>query len=458
MSDAETADAATAPMQRIDVAALIAPIHADDPCGPDLEEQGDLDFSNFHNNGASLLDQNFFAFDRAKAKLPEWIAEGEKLFARSRDVRLSTMIAKFAIIDRNLALFVRHLVALARLLETRWETLRPAPYEGDHSYMLSFAQSLDDLKTTGLPLEHLPVARHARLGVLNYRMQLVSSGAVAPRVWKNEDEEEVTETYPDVEEIARAMADVAIDDLAAMRDQLLAAEAALALMREVSIAHVGHKDALTFKILAPKLKGMAEWLDRCVALRDPARALNPAAAAEPGDGGDVADAASSAPQAGAAPSAPGISPPVESSQDAAAALAALDAYFARCEPSNPALLLVRQAAQLVGKSYLDALRTLAPSFTDSARIALGRIDALAVQVERLADFATIDPSYETSTIDYAPANRADAVALMGATIAYFTRAEPSSPAPLLLERAQRMCGKDFLSILREMLPPDALKP
>ena len=37
-------------------------------------------------------------------------------------------------------------------------------------------------------------------------------------------------------------------------------------------------------------------------------------------------------------------------------------------------------------------------------------------------------------------------------IRYFERAEPSSPVPLLLRRAQRLVDKNFLDILRDLAP------
>jgi type VI secretion system protein ImpA len=35
---------------------------------------------------------------------------------------------------------------------------------------------------------------------------------------------------------------------------------------------------------------------------------------------------------------------------------------------------------------------------------------------------------------------------------YYARSEPSSPVPLLLRRAQRLVGKNFLDLLRDLAP------
>jgi type VI secretion system protein ImpA len=54
-------------------------------------------------------------------------------------------------------------------------------------------------------------------------------------------------------------------------------------------------------------------------------------------------------------------------------------------------------------------------------------------------------------------NRQDATRALDAVAAFFRTNEPSSPIPLLLERAKRLVAKDFLEVLAE-LAPEALGP
>ena len=49
-------------------------------------------------------------------------------------------------------------------------------------------------------------------------------------------------------------------------------------------------------------------------------------------------------------------------------------------------------------------------------------------------------------------NQQDAKNMLDRIIAYYARSEPSSPVPMLLERAKRMVGADFLTIIKEMAP------
>src|SRR6185436_7102658 len=49
-------------------------------------------------------------------------------------------------------------------------------------------------------------------------------------------------------------------------------------------------------------------------------------------------------------------------------------------------------------------------------------------------------------------SREDVIRTLDKLCAYFTQHEPSSPVPLLLNRAKRLISKDFLEILRDMAP------
>lgn len=48
--------------------------------------------------------------------------------------------------------------------------------------------------------------------------------------------------------------------------------------------------------------------------------------------------------------------------------------------------------------------------------------------------------------------RGDALRALDAVCEFLSRSEPSNPAPLLIRRAQRLIGSDFLDIMRDMVP------
>ena len=50
------------------------------------------------------------------------------------------------------------------------------------------------------------------------------------------------------------------------------------------------------------------------------------------------------------------------------------------------------------------------------------------------------------------AGRDDVLLLIDKICAYYARAEPSSPVPLLLKRARRLVNKEFIEIMRDLAP------
>jgi type VI secretion system protein ImpA len=49
-------------------------------------------------------------------------------------------------------------------------------------------------------------------------------------------------------------------------------------------------------------------------------------------------------------------------------------------------------------------------------------------------------------------SRDDVVRMLDRICEYYERNEPSSPVPLLLRRAKRLVSKDFMEIMRELVP------
>jgi type VI secretion system protein ImpA len=208
-------------------------------------------------------------------------------------------------------------------------------------------------------------------------------------------------------------------------------------------------------------------LNGVVAKRDPSAASGPSAADAEADAAE-----------GRAPVSAGN---IASSADAAAALAAVADYFARHEPSNPALLLVRQTEQLIGLSFVEVMRILVPTHMEQAAIAIGGEHFFELPVERLSSLIAAsddanqgwDSSADSDSGDAeaaangaAAANgkpqmtattRQQAFSLLEQAAAYYRAAEPSSPVALLAERARKLAERDFLSLLKDVLPESALK-
>ena len=135
------------------------------------------------------------------------------------------------------------------------------------------------------------------------------------------------------------------------------------------------------------------------------------------------------------------------------ALASAFGYFAASEPTSPALLLIRQARETLGKNLYEVMKLLAPPHADAARVFVGPDGAFTVPVKSLSNAPS--PAIQTAPAEPA-ASRAAALALIEAVAAHMQKAEPSSPVPYLLDRARNLATRDFVSLLQDVLSDEAI--
>jgi type VI secretion system protein ImpA len=518
-------------MAGMDLAALTDPVSADEPSGPDLDLEGDPDYLNFMARAEGLLPASFFSrsdgkpFDRTSIDFAAEFEAAKPLLERTRDIRLITLLTRFQILNRDLSGFVTGVEAIVKLLDESWEDVHPRAEGGDYMLRMTAIETLDDSPTVILPMQFLPLALHRRHGQINFRAYMIAVGEVRPQ-------EDVEESL-DVPGIERALMEVDLPPLVETLRQFDALKALLARVREVWIDRAGFEQPANLEKsgeLAGRIIGL---LNGIVVKRDPSLAVTApeaAAAAEQGEG-----------------EAKIATGPITSRIEVSQALAGAADYFARREPSNPALLLVRQAEQLVGRSFVDAMRLLVPNFFDQAFIAIGGTHVFDLPIERLsaliegdaapqeensdasgeetvdeslpsdyADFITEDAeaaeaeekpeaadetseeagdgevveetaSEETASEEVAseeaasedaagdeavtqtvapvarPAGvptvntRQHAFTLLDQVSGYYRLVEPTSPIPVIIEQARRLAERDFMYLLREVLPDQTLR-
>jgi type VI secretion system protein ImpA len=258
---------------------------------------------------------------------------------------------------------------------------------------------------------------------------------------------------------------------------------ALSRLRKIWIDHAGFEQAVNLDKSVQLAGRIVALLNGIVAKRDPTAALAdagaaPAAAQESEDSGPAESAAPSVPMG-----------QLTTRADVADALAAVVAYFSHAEPSSPALLLARQAQQLVGCSFVEAMRILMPAHIDQAVITVGGAQVFDLPLERLSALAPSEAEAPAATngggwgepaaeaaapaaegaadgegeAEAAPGrrlkaeSRPQALALLDQVSVYYRAAEPTSPVPILVDRARRVAERDFMSLLKDFLPAEALK-
>lgn len=424
----------------------LPPISAEEPCGPDLDLEGDAEFLNFIAATEGLLPRNYYIFKRDGIDFLAAFQTGDALMRRTHDVRLLVLLAKLAILNRDIAGFAHWLGSLAWVLRAHWDDVHPRAEEGDYSARLVHLTTLEENAVVVMPLQYAPLLEADRVGAVCYRDQMVATGEAQPRSVtryneKGEQETSADEKFMPAKTIERLLRDADIARLGAAFDTLQKLQAALASITAVTIERIGHETAPHFKTLGPLVGRMAAFLREALGKRDPALAAPPPLLAQEAAADDPQEEAGAVP--GSFTTLAGVD----------AALGAALGYFAASEPSSPALLLIGQARETLGKNLYEVMKLLAPAHADAARVFVGPDSAFTVPVSGLAGA----PGAELEHGSAAPASsRAAALALIDSVATHMRRVEPSSPAPYLLDRAKALASRDFLSLLHDVLPEDNL--
>ena len=215
---------------------------------------------NFMAATEGQLPAAFFSFDRKSIDFDAALAGGEKLLARTHDIRVLVLLAKLAILNRDLGGFAHRFAILARLLADHWDDVHPRGEDGDFSVRIAQLSTLDDSPVVILPLQYATLAETQRDGVLNFRAQMVAAGEAKPRE---------SETLPNAAAIDK--------DLAQLRNVRLA-ETFKALQEiKSSIVEIGAildrtrrlRAGLSFDALSPLVDRMIAFIHAALVRRDP---------------------------------------------------------------------------------------------------------------------------------------------------------------------------------------------
>jgi len=415
-----------------------------DPCGPDLDLEGDAEFMNFLAATEGLLPASFYAFNRASIDFPTTLETAEALLKRTLDIRLIALMAKVSILNRDLAGFAERLGNIAWLVKEHWEAANPKGDGGDFSGRIAQLMTLEDNAVVLLPLQYAPLLETNREGALSYRDQMLATGAAQPRSvtlydLKGEKRTTEPEKFMASNSIARVLSDVEIGTLAAAVETLKNLGASIQSIKAATTEHVGYENAVELPKLAKLVDEMTEFLRAALMKRDPSLAPPP----------ETPLAAEAAASNAAAVAPAGFA----SRAEVDAALASALGYFAACEPTSPALLLIRQARETLGKNLYEVMKMLAPPHADAARVFVGPDGAFTVPVKSLSNAPT--GAVESAPAAPAP-SRAAAIALIDAVSGHMQKAEPSSPVPYLLDRARNLATRDFVSLLQDVLSEEAI--
>jgi type VI secretion system protein ImpA len=308
-------------------------------CGPDLEY--DPEFLELAQSAAGKPESQF-----GPGSPPDWarVRElSESLFARTRDLRLALLWGRARINLDGFSGLAPTLTLLAGLLERFWEEVHPKDAdESDALARLSVLGSLDKLDGLLGDLRACRLSNDRELLGLRVRDVEIALGKLTPRTG------EAARTEG---EIAGTLA-ILVDVAAALRSQSEAAQAALERIQALMVQRFSSHLVVDLTTLRTMLTSIGAVLPIPVQ-----------AAVEDGGDAPAGQAAS-----GASRQTGGVHS-VETRQEAVRAIELVCAYLERSEPTNPAQLLLRRAARVIDKNFLELMRELAPdAVADVARI------------------------------------------------------------------------------------------
>lgn len=448
---------------------LLTPVSDEHPCGEDLLAGDDPTFSDYYFGVEGRFPERFFnltagvqsdseptkfdrgtmQFDRSTIRLAAEYKVLRTLLARSRDLRLLVIAAKFEILAGDVFAFSDTLSLATELMAAFPDYIHPANPEDRRDAL----GELDAMQTVVIPLEETVLLSDRRAGEIRLRDYLVATGKATRR-----SADDPYDPGAVLDAFGRAENGKTTEQLHGLTERL---DAALKRMAETFL-NSGFPslqlDRLADRVAA--LKTMISTSRSDLVTNPPLLADMAADAIAP------EDSRASALEAAVLSFAPRPrQSAIRSHEEARDHLIAAEAYLRRFEPSAPALVLVVQARRLIGRPLVEALDILLGDEAERARIEFGTETGFALKMKQmrlLSDTEANDIPAGAQVLSeqeaYDPPARILTRDQVGHTMQiiedFFRQREPASPIPILLFRARSTLGRDFQATLRDLFPHD----
>jgi type VI secretion system protein ImpA len=327
-------------MATIDVDALLSPVSADPPCGPDLEY--DKDFVELERMAQGKAERQLGDVV-TPAEPPEWKQVGQQaraLMDRTKDLRVAAHLTKALLRTAGLAGFADGMHLVRGLVERYWDSVHPRldPDDNDPTMRVNALAALCDEPTVAA-LRLAPLVDARTVGKFSLRDILAASGELVLGAGQ---------APTDIATIEAAFDAVDLPVLAATSAAVEGARHDLAAVESIVAGKVSSSQGVNLSKLSGFLdqasKHVASRLERRAPVDEPA-AGNGASA----EGGQSGGARRAGP--------PGQ---IRSRDDVVKLLDLICAYYQRAEPSSPVPLLLNRAKRLVTMTFVDIVKDMAP--------------------------------------------------------------------------------------------------
>lgn len=315
------------------------------PCGPDLEY--DNEFLELNQACAGKPESQF-----GPAEPPNWVAvraTAESLMMRTLDLRVAIAWLRAGLHLQGYGFLPLGLALLNGLIQAHGEHLHPLPDpdDGDPYARLNALQLLCASEGIVGDLRETLLLNDRAIGQIRGRQVELAFG-LAPAL--------AEESPPSRERLGQMLAD-ALEKQPALREQCLTAQSELQRLGETLDAWLGTHQT-------PDLKPLKQWVQAVVHLLPASSDAGQGASdASPAGGGEGEG------ERGGTRAA--LTGAVNSREEALRAIQLVCEYLERAEPSNPAPLFLRRAAQLINHDFLQLIKTLAPDALSSVAHLVG---------------------------------------------------------------------------------------
>jgi len=323
--------------EAIHVNAWLRPLSDDQPCGPDLEFDADA----LEMEQAAGKPANQFG----PGEPADWLRVrelSEALLERTRDLRVLLWWSRAQVNLEGFAALPGVLVLFHGMLDSFWDHLHPVPDDDDTDALarLSALGGFDKLNSVLGDIRNSRLSGDPRLDGLRVRDVELALAKIPPRP---------DETPRSLGEVAGILAEAA-DVSAALRQQTGAALASVGQIQALMNERFSADKVVDLTTLRGMLTGVQSVLPTSPDAVEEVRSKETPLAEAPVRSGNGVNR-------------------VDSRQDAVRAIELVCAYLERSEPTNPAQLLLRRAARVIDKNFLQLVHELAPdSVNEVARI------------------------------------------------------------------------------------------
>jgi type VI secretion system protein ImpA len=324
---------------------LLAPVDDTTPAGPNLEY--DPAFTQLEQIATPMPERTMGDSLKA-AQEPDWdkvASAAEALLARTKDLRVAVHLSAARTRRQGLAGWAASLRLVRGLLEQYWDDVHPqldADDDNDPTSRINAVMPLGDPQSVLGYFRLAPFVQSPRLGRFSLRDLRVATGAISA---VPSTDGTPPPTLIDLEACCMDCPDDQLPASAALlTDAHEHAHAIITLLRDrlgAASPDMGH--------LAGDIDELKKFVDTQLTRRFPGRFDKPVVDTDTPDG----DGNPAALQ----PAAHGK---ISSHEDVIQRLDELCEYYERVEPSSPLPVLLKRARRLVGKSFADVLKDIAP--------------------------------------------------------------------------------------------------